>query len=340
MPIERLFQPPPLGEPTTIAQGIQWIRLPLPFALDHINVWLLEEEHQYTLVDTGANQTNVAAIWQHLNNTLFAGKPLGRIIITHAHPDHIGMAAPLVQQHKAPVLISCGEYFAARTLSANLPGIDAQAFETFLASHGLINEKKAVETKQARGGLFAKLVPDMPLSYQRLQHGDILEIAGHPWRCIEGFGHSPEHISLVCEPLGLLISGDMLLPNISTNVSVYSVEPEGDPLALFLRSIQEMALLPDHLTVLPSHGVPFKGIHERCEQLLRHHQHRLNDLLEALQEQPLTARQAIATLFRREMDGHQMSFAMGEAIAHLNHLWHQGKAKRENIDGVWTFQAA
>lgn len=339
MPIERLFQPPPLGEPTTIAPGIQWIRLPLPFALDHINVWLIEEADQYTLVDTGANQTNVAAIWEQISNTVFLKKPLGRIIITHAHPDHIGMAAPLVEQHKVPVLISSGEYFAARALSANLPGVDAHAFETFLASHGLVNETKAQETKQARGGLFAKLVPNMPLSYQRLQDGDHIEIAGQPWRCMEGFGHSPEHISLVCDPLGLMISGDMLLPTISTNVSVYSVEPEGDPLALFLQSVQHMAQLPDHLTVLPSHGVPFKGIHERCGQLLRHHQHRLSELHTALTAQPLTARQAIATLFRRDMDGHQMSFAMGEAIAHLNHLWHQGKASRQQIDGLWTFQA-
>lgn len=339
MGIERLFEPPALGEPTKVAPGVFWLRLPLPFALDHINVWLLEEEHQYTLVDCGAGLPDVAALWENLEDTLFARKPLGRIIVTHAHPDHIGMAGPLSRRHGVQVHMSSGEYFMARNLCANLPGFDAATLANFLAQHGLANEAKADETKEARGGLFAKLVPQPPLSFQRIQHGDEILINNHAWRCLAGFGHSPEHISLVCKSQNLMISGDMLLPTISTNVSVYGVEPEGNPLALFLKSVRAMAELPNSLTVLPSHGVPFKGVHDRCAQLLRHHEHRLNELQTALREKALNARQAIGVLFRREMDGHQMSFAMGEAIAHLHHLWHEGLVSRKQVDGVWVFSA-
>lgn len=339
MGIERLFEPPALGQVTPVAPGIMWLRLPLPFALDHINVWLIEEENQYTLVDCGAGLPEVAAIWEEVEQTLFAGKRLGRIICTHAHPDHIGMAGPLARRHEVPVHMSAGEYFAARGLCANLPGFDGRTLSAFMASHGLVNEKKADETKEARGGLFARLVPEPPLSFQRIQHGDEIQIGGVTWQCHAGFGHSPEHISLVCHSQNIMISGDMLLPTISTNVSVYGIEPEGNPLRLFLGSVQRMAQLPDSLTVLPSHGVPFKGVHDRCAQLLRHHEHRLSELLDALKEKPLTAREAIRVLFRREMDGHQMSFAMGEAIAHLHYLWYKGLVGREQKQGVWVFKA-
>ena len=339
MGIEKLFEVPPLGELTPVAPGVLWLRLPLPFQLDHINVWLIEEAQQYTLIDCGAGLPEVAAIWEHIAERLFTKKPLGRIIVTHAHPDHIGMAGPLARVHQVPVLMSSTEYFAARALCADLPGFNAKAMVDFLASHGLRNDPKAEQTREARGGLFARLVSEPPLNHLRMREGDEIEIAGHTWLCHAGYGHSPEHISLICPSLGLMVSGDMLLPTISTNVSVYCNEPEGNPLRAFLESVGRMATLPDTLTVLPSHGVPFKGVHARCEQLLRHHAHRLDELLEALKNRPMSARDAIGVLFRREMDGHQMSFAMGEAIAHLHCLWKKGLVQRIQNEGVWEFQA-
>lgn len=340
MGIERLYEPPSIGELTPVAPGVLWLRLPLPFQLDHINVWLIEEKTQYTLIDCGAGLPDVAAIWEQIEEQLFTRKPLGRIIVTHAHPDHIGMAGPLSRKHGTPVLMSASEYFAARALCANLPGFDSHTLAQFMGSHGLVNDQKADETQKARGGLFSRLVPEPPLNFLRIQDGDELQIGGHTWRCLAGFGHCPEHISLICDSLNLMISGDMLLPTISTNVSVYGSEPEGNPLLSFLQSVQTMRTLPDSLTVLPSHGVPFKGLRDRCDQLLRHHDHRLSELLEAVREKGgLSARQAISVLFKREMDGHQTSFAMGEAIAHLHYLWRKGVVERKAIDGVWTFSA-
>lgn len=338
MGIERLYDAPALGQPTPIVPGVSWLRLPLPFQLDHINVWLLEESDQYTLVDCGANLPEVQAIWAQLNAELFAHKPLKRIIVTHAHPDHIGMAAPLAQFHDAQVSMSGTEYFFTRAMCAGVEGFDGHTSARFMASHGLQGEASE-ETIRARGNLFTRLVPEPPLSYLRIREGDVFEIGGHHWVCHAGYGHSPEHISLICESKGLMISGDMLLPTISTNVSVYANEPEANPLKWFLESVERMQLLPDHLTVLPSHGVPFKGLRDRCSQLLRHHEHRLNELLEALAQQPLSAAQAVGVLFRRKMDGHQMSFAMGEAVAHLHYLWRKGQVQRITDQGIWKFQA-
>jgi glyoxylase-like metal-dependent hydrolase (beta-lactamase superfamily II) len=341
MGIEKLFDIPDIGTLTTVTTGVQWLRLPLPlpFKLNHINVWLLEEEHQYTLVDCGVDQADVAEIWDQLDALLFTHKPLGRIIVTHAHPDHIGMAGKLIEKHRTPpALISATEYLAARALCANLDGFNAQTLVDFLASHGL-NPQKTEETKSARGGLFARLVPQPPLNYARIQEGDEIQIGEHLWTCHTGYGHSPEHISLICESLSLMISGDMLLPSISTNVSVHGSEPEANPLKGFLESVERMAKLPDSLTVLPSHGVPFRGLQLRCAQLLKHHEERLSDLFNMLKENEISARDAITVLFRREMDGHQMNFAMGEAIAHLHYLWKKKRASRRQVDGVWKFKA-
>lgn len=340
MGIERLYEVPALGELTPVAPGVLWLRLPLPFQLDHINVWLIEEAEQYTLVDCGANLPEVAAIWKELNSSLFSQKPLGRIIVTHAHPDHIGMAGPLARTHECPVVMSAGEYFFTRAMCSGAPGFDASTLANFNAKHGLIADS-ATETLKARGGLFTRLVPEPPLSYLRMQDGDVLEIAGHQWESLAGYGHSTEHISLICRELDIMISGDMLLPTISTNVSVYGSEPEGNPLLAFLKSVQRMAQLPDSLTVLPSHGVPFKGLKFRCDALLRHHDHRLQELLDALNEKgAMSAKEAVSVLFRRQMDGHQMSFAMGEAIAHLHYLWRKGMLKREQNDGIYRFSPA
>lgn len=339
MGIERLYEIPTVGELTPVAPGVLWLRLPLPFQLDHINVWLIEEEKQYTLVDCGANLPEVAAIWEELEKSLFASKPLGRIVVTHAHPDHIGMAGPLARKHNCQVVMSATEYFFTRAMCAAVPGFDAGTLAQFNARHGLVAEA-ASEMNKARGGLFTRLVPEPPLSYLRMQHGDILDIGGRQWRCHAGYGHSPEHISLICDEIDVMISGDMLLPTISTNVSVYGNEPEGNPLLAFLKSVQEMNTLPDRLTVLPSHGVPFKGLRERCESLLRHHEHRLQELLDALKSNgALSAREAVGILFRRKMDGHQMSFAMGEAIAHLHYLWRKGLVRRLEAEGVYQFEA-
>jgi glyoxylase-like metal-dependent hydrolase (beta-lactamase superfamily II) len=185
------------------------------------------------------------------------------------------------------------------------------------------------------------MVPQVPPRFRRLLHGDTVVIGGRDWRCIAGYGHAPEHISLYCDAARVLISGDMLLPRISTNVSVYDVEPESDPLRLFLESIDRFTELPPDTLVLPSHGKPFRGAHERVKQLHDHHDERLREVLEACAAGPKNAADMLPVLFKRALDLHQTTFAMGESVAHLHALWHQGRlVRRSSPDGVWLFSAS
>jgi glyoxylase-like metal-dependent hydrolase (beta-lactamase superfamily II) len=170
--------------------------------------------------------------------------------------------------------------------------------------------------------------------------GDTVRIAGRDWRCISGYGHAPEHISLYCEDLGVLIGGDMMLPRISTNVSVHDTETEANPLTQFLNSIDKFRALPPDTLTLPSHGKPFRGLHTRIEQLHDHHRDRLAEVLEACTQKPHTAAEILPIMFKRPLDLHQTTFAMGEAVAHLHALWFDGKLKRVlGEDGVYRFSA-
>jgi glyoxylase-like metal-dependent hydrolase (beta-lactamase superfamily II) len=182
----------------------------------------------------------------------------------------------------------------------------------------------------ARGNHYKSGVPEAPQRFERLIAGDRFAAGGTTWQVIAGFGHSPEHAALHAEGAGVLISGDMLLPKITTNVAVWPVEPDGDPLARFLGSLTAFETLPPDTLVLPSHGLPFRGIALRVAQLRAHHAVRLNELASAVSaaHAPQSAADVIPVLFRRPLDMQQRFFAMGEAIAHLNHLWHAGRVTR------------
>jgi glyoxylase-like metal-dependent hydrolase (beta-lactamase superfamily II) len=193
---------------------------------------------------------------------------------------------------------------------------------------------------RARSNYYAGMVPQVPPAYRRLMDGMTIHIGGRAWRCIAGYGHAPEHIALHCEELGLLISGDMVLPRISTNVSVYDLEPESNPLQLYLDSLARYEPLAADTLVLPSHGKPFTGLHARIRQLREHHDERLADVMAACRDKPCHAAELLGVLFRRQLDLHQTTFAMGESVAHLHALWHDGRLARERgSDGIWRFRA-
>jgi len=322
--IKYLFtETPSAGETLRVAPGIEWMRLPLPFALDHVNAWLLDDGEGRALIDTGLGHDDTEALWEHVLTTQ-AITP-SRLIITHGHPDHIGLAARLQEKHAMPLHMSQGEFLFAHALWHQLPGYCAADMVAQFLRHGL--DPAHGEALAVRGNIYARLVPTLPGRFRRLFDGDLLTIGANDWRVIIGYGHSPEHVSLYCEPLGVLVSGDMLLPRISTNISVYAAMPEDDPLAWFLASLSRLKDLPPDTLVLPSHGRPFRGLKQRIEQLERHHVDRCDDLLAAL-ETPRQAGEVLSTLFPRELDTHQLMFAMGEAIAHLNYLTNKKQVRR------------
>ena len=331
-----------------VADGLRWVRMGLPFALNHINLWLLRDAvdgtEGWTVVDCGVDRAESRTQWEWIFEHALDGLPIVRVIVTHMHPDHIGLAHWLCQrwttpQHTCRLWMSATDHLAARTLSQQAPMDGRQGMADFFASHGLRDESQ-LQAIRGRANYYPNLVPAVPQQYRRLQGGDSVSIGQRTWRCIVGYGHAPEHIALFHTERHWLISGDMVLPRISTNVSVYESEPEGDPLRLFLTSLHAFNDLPADTLVLPSHGQPFVGLHERLNQLHDHHRDRLADLLATCQAQAMSAADAVPVLFQRKLDVHQTTFAMGEAIAHLHTLWHRGSVQRaRDADGVWRFRA-
>ena len=331
-----------IGAVQAVAPGIGWLRMPLPFALDHINLWLLGDAADgrsgWSAVDCGVATEPTRAAWEQVFAGAMQGLPLLRVIATHSHPDHIGLSDWLCRRFDAPLWITTGEYGFARMLSAALPGVDGTAAIPHFRRHGLVAEA-ALEQMQTRRSYFPTLVPAVPESYHRMQDGQQIAIGAHHWRVITGFGHSPEHAALYCEALGVLIAGDMVLPRISTNVSVFAVEPEGNPLQQYLDSLAKFDALPIDTLVLPSHGRPFRGLHTRIAQLRDHHRARLAEVVEACAV-PRSAMDIVPIMFLRELDAHQLTFALGEALAHLHTLWVDGVVRRvTGADGIIRFSS-
>jgi glyoxylase-like metal-dependent hydrolase (beta-lactamase superfamily II) len=340
---------PAPGATIELAPGVRWIRMALPFALDHINLWLLRDQLDgrdgWTVVDCCVARDESRAQWQEIFDSQLQGLPILRVIVTHMHPDHIGLAAWLCErwstpQHECRLWISATDYNAAKLASQSTTSFGGEGAAGFFASHGLA-DPEALEKIRGRSNYYPGLVPALPPRYRRMQDGDVIAIGGRGWRCISGFGHAPEHIALYCDDLKVMISGDMMLPRISTNVSVYEMEPEADSLKLFLDSIDKFCGLPEDTLVLPSHGKPFRGLHPRIRQLHDHHRDRLAEVMVASAERAVSAFDILPILFKRQLDLHQMTFAMGESVAHLHALWHAGKLRRQRDDhGVWRFAAA
>ncbi|MEP7180900.1 MAG: MBL fold metallo-hydrolase [Betaproteobacteria bacterium] len=330
--------PPAPGEVVEAAPRVKWLRMPLPFALDHINLWLLDDDDGWTLVDCGYGDAPTRTLWERHFAASLGGRPIRRIIATHAHPDHVGNAAWLAARFGAPVAMTHAEYLTAHATAGQHSGYTVDATVSMFRRHGMADDH--VAALERRGNRYRNGVPELPETFDRLLDGDVRHAAGAQWRIVEGHGHSPEHASLYAPDKAVLISGDMLLPKISTNVSVWGVEPDADPLARFLDSLAAFEALPPDTLVLPSHGLPFRGIPVRVAQLRAHHADRLDELTAAAAaaSAPVSAAELVPVLFRRELDLQQRFFAMGEAIAHLNHLWRGGRLdRRVAADGSIRF---
>jgi glyoxylase-like metal-dependent hydrolase (beta-lactamase superfamily II) len=317
-----------------VAPGVRWLSMPLPFQLDHINLWLLQDGDGSTVVDTGIGNAETRALWERI----LSGK-VGRVVLTHYHPDHAGNADWLCRRDGARMWTTQGEYLTAHAVRASGAGYTAEAVLAVFRANGLDAERLKGMAAFRGNNRYAELVPDFPHSYRRIIEGDRVRIGGHDWLAMIGHGHAPEHLSLYSATQNAVIAGDMLLSTISTNVSVWSIDPEGDPLRLFLGSIARYRELPADVLVLPSHGRPFRGAHTRVAELEKHHRQKF-ELLEAeLRGQPKSAGELLGLLFpKRQLDLHQTFFAMGEAIAHLHYLYYAGRATRaQGDDGIMRY---
>jgi glyoxylase-like metal-dependent hydrolase (beta-lactamase superfamily II) len=334
---------PAPGTVLEVAPGVRWVRMGLPFALDHINLWLLRDRldgrEGWAIVDCGIANDATRAAWEQVFAQALDGLPVLRVIVTHMHPDHIGNAAWLCERWDCALWISATDWNAARMATLSTTGYGGDSAAAHFARHGLADPESLAKVRQ-RSNYYASMVPAVPARFRRLLDGGVLRVGAHDWHCHVGYGHAPEHIALHQPELGVLISGDMVLPRISTNVSVIDIEPEADPLTLYLASIARMRKLPADTLVLPAHGRPFTGLHTRIDQLQAHHDERFAEVMEACTARPTSAAELLPVLFKRALDLHQTTFAMGEAIAHLHALWFAGRLeRREGADGVLRFSA-
>ena len=320
-----------------VARGVFWLRMPMPFSLDHINLWVLDGGDHWVIVDTSIPADSCKDVWRGVLARLEAEKPVRDVVCTHYHPDHIGLAGWLCRKTGARLRMTQTEYLMARMLLADRrdePPEDALRF----SEKAGYSEAQLSEMRAEGWGRFGRAVHPLPDSYTRMAEGDVLRIGERSWRVVVGSGHTPEHACLVDDEGALMIAGDQVLPRITSNVSVHATEPMANPLGDWLASIEKLRGLPDTLLVLPAHGFPFRGLHERLDQLEADHLKKLEALRRFLGEKPRRAPETFDVLFGRPIGEREFGMATGEALAHLRWLETEGQAVRTEQDGgpdIW-----
>ena len=332
-------EPPAQGEMITIAPGIHWLQMPLPMALDHINLYILDDGDDFWIVDTGMKWGEMHSIWESVFAGPLAGRKCVGVICTHMHPDHIGMAGWLCEKWRVPFYMSYGEYYQARAFM-NMTADDLSwTSEEYYIRQGMSDEYIADVRKKFVG--FKAYCENMPGAFRRLKEGDALYIGNRGWQVKIGRGHSPEHVCLYSASDKVLLSGDQIIPRITSNISLNSVEPGANPLGQWFKSLRRFLSLPMDTLVCPSHNMPFYGIRHRLQYLIRHHEEHLCNLEEACASGEPSCHELLPVLFKRPIGPHDMGLALGECAAHLNYLTFAGRLARELDErGTWRYRRA
>lgn len=313
---------PDEGKTMPVTDDIVWLRMPLPFSLKHINLWLLRDRAGWVIVDTGVDTRTSRAVWQATFSDAMKGDPATHVVATHLHPDHVGCAGWLVDHFDVDLWMTRDEYMLCRILIADTGRSAPKAGIRFYAGTGFTDEQ--LETYKGQFGMFGKFVHPLPEAFKRMSDGDVIDFGANRWEVIVGSGHSPEHACLYNEQQNILIGGDQLLPTISSNVSVWPTEPLANPLNDWFLSLAKLERrLPSDVLVLPAHGRPFRGAHHRLQELAKDHEDRLETLLTACSE-PMRVTDLFSSLYKTTINDGNRIMATGEAVAHLNYLCERG----------------
>jgi glyoxylase-like metal-dependent hydrolase (beta-lactamase superfamily II) len=318
-------EPPQQGEAVVVAPGVRWCRIPLPIDLNHINVWLIDHDDGCIVVDTGMPSSVAQAAWDALDANIFAKTPLRAVFVTHIHPDHIGLARRLQERYGVPVWMSKRTHEQVRAFLSSEAAASAAEGEQFLASHGITDKAMLPSLSPAR---FARMTSGLPEVSHHVGDAETLQWGGRQWTALETNGHAEGHLCLFTPRDALLISGDQVLPTISSNIGFTWRSQDPNPLDSFLSSLQRLHALPRETLVLPSHGVPFRGLQSRVEDLTRHHEEQLTSVTTACREAK-TAFELLPVMFRRQLTGLHLFLAMAEALAHLEYLVRQTRLRRD-----------
>ena len=331
---------PAPGAAIEIAPGLLWMRLPLPMALDHVNVYALADADGWTLVDTGLNAKRCRTAWEAALAGPLAGRPVARVLVTHHHPDHVGLAG-WFQSQGAELLMTRTAWLFARMLTLDVQDTATSEQIAFWTAAGMSPEiLKARRTERPFN--FADVVAPMPLGFTRIEEGQRLRLGGRDWIVRFGHGHAPDHATLWSEDGEIVLGGDQLLPSISPNLGVYATEPGADPVAEWIAACRKLQpFATEAQLVLPGHKLPFTGLPDRLRQMIDNHEGALNRLRDHLRAGPRTAADCFAPLYKREIDAGTYGLALVEAVGHLNHLLALGEVTRERRpDGAWLWSLA
>ncbi|PHR56473.1 MAG: MBL fold metallo-hydrolase [Robiginitomaculum sp.] len=330
---------PACGDVTKIMDGVYWLRMSLPMkGLDHINLWFLRDGDSWVVIDTGIGSRDSKEIWENVFENHMGGRGVNRVIVTHLHPDHSGLAGWITRKFDAPLLMTRGEYFLCRLMAADTGQPAPREGIKFFERAGFTDDQ--IEVYKSRFGGFGKAITPMPHGYERLEDGDSITIDGREWKIVVGSGHSPEHACLWCPELKICMTGDQLLPNISSNVSVWPTESEGNPMQDWIDSCHKLRNVLDEDTLIcPAHGIPFTGAHRRLDKLIYHHERALDRLYD-LCKTPKLSTEVYSALFRTRITDSNRLMAVGESIAHLNCLVARGQmTRRINDAGQYTYKS-
>lgn len=325
---------PAFGTTLEVQPGIHWVRMPLPLALDHINLYLVDAGEGWYIIDTGIKGDQVQVYWKAIFEQCLQGKPVLGIVATHMHPDHIGQAGWLEQYWQAPLYMTLGEYFTARTFISG-PGPEMPFMARQFYQRAGYDEQEILKMRGRAKG-FASIVEPMPGAFIRLKDDDVLRWGERSWRVMVGQGHSPEHACLLDEANNVMFSGDQIIATITSNVSVMANEPQANPMELWLASHRKMMSLPEDVLILPAHGLPFRGVRTRLQQLIDHHEDHIAALEEACLR-PQSAMELLPVLFKRPLGEHDKPLALGECIAHLHLMLARGIVERSVVDDVYHY---
>lgn len=332
-------QPPEPGKLTTIAPGVQWLRLPLPYRLNHVNVYLIENNDGWTVLDTGLGTDACRQAWDAILHGPMSGQRLTSMIVTHYHPDHVGLAGWLADRFDLPLSMPRPEYLYSLALQYAPGDLGADVHRPFYRRHGLAPQ--VTEAVLSRGHEYLRRTTGVPTTYHRIKHGDELHIGARAFQVITGGGHALEQAMLYRPREKLFFAADQVIARISPNVSVHAMEPDLDALGIYLGSLSELRKSVAHdVLVLPGHGLPFYGLHDRIDDLMHHHEQRCGAIADACRSRPLSVADIVPHVFQRELDEHQTGFAFGEVLAHVNHMLGRNQLVLDTgADGIDRYRA-
>jgi glyoxylase-like metal-dependent hydrolase (beta-lactamase superfamily II) len=331
-------QHPGPEEVVEVRPGVLWVRLKLPFRLNHVNIYLLADGEGYAMIDSGFGNEETIEAWTKLFDGPLKGVHITRLIVTHSHPDHVGLAGWIVERFNCPLEMSQVEYLQSVYHQNRGTEERRNAQRLFFRRHGM--DETLTDKLLGRGQEYLKRVSVLPASYRRISHSDEVVIGTRRFKVITGGGHALDQVMLYCADDKLFLSADQVLSKISPNVSVWAVEPDQNSLGEYLASLASLTTtLPYDVLVLPGHGVPFFGLKTRIKQLADHHEERCRMIAEACRKVPQTSSQLVPVVFHKHvLDPHQMGFAAGELIAHVNYMLVEGRLTAEEKDGVLQFR--